>query len=126
MMQDSTMAILGEFNVIADIKAVQKNSSTGRETFSVEQTFIGNYKLDTTEAINRGPIYIRPHINVTKEVLKQDETTALFGINLTNDGNKTLGLPDGLTFINSSLLPDIVGKEIRWSIPCSRSEASYR
>jgi len=80
--------------------------------------------LDTTFAINAVPKYIRPHINVTKDVLKQDGTTALFRINLTNDGNKTLGpisvtdwLPEGLTFINSSLRPEIIGREIRWSLP---------
>ncbi|VVB64889.1 Uncharacterised protein [uncultured archaeon] len=57
--------------------------------------------------------------------MKQDDYTALFRINLTNDGNKTLGpiyvtdrLPKGLTFINSSLRPDeITGGEIKWSLP---------
>jgi uncharacterized repeat protein (TIGR01451 family) len=80
--------------------------------------------LDATIVINQGPIYIRPHINVTKEVLKQDDYTELFRINLTNDGNKTLGpiyvtdrLPEGLTFIDSSLRPDVTGREIRWSLP---------
>ena len=56
--------------------------------------------------------------------MKQDDYTALFRINLTNDGNKTLGpiyvtdsLPEGLTFINSSLRPDeITGREIKWSL----------
>jgi uncharacterized repeat protein (TIGR01451 family) len=122
-MQDATMALLAQFNGTADIKAVRGNGPKN-ETARIEQTFVGNYKLDTTIAINEGPIYIRPHINVTKEVLKQDDYTALFRINLTNDGNKTLGpiyvtdrLPEGLTFINSSLRPDITGREIRWSLP---------
>ena len=125
LMQDATMALLAQFNGTADIKAVQQTSPKAKENVSVDQTFIGSYKLDTTIAINQGPIYIRPHINVTKEVLKQDDYTALFRINLTNDGNKTLGpiyvtdsLPEGLTFINSSLRPDeITGREIRWSLP---------
>ena len=124
LMQDATMALLAQFNGTADIKAVQQIGPKVKENVSVDQTFIGSYKLDTTIAINKGPIYIRPHINVTKEVLKQDETTALFRINLTNDGNKTLGpiyvtdrLPEGLTFIDSSLRPDITGREIRWSLP---------
>jgi large repetitive protein len=123
LMQDATMAILGQFEGTADIKAVKGNGPKN-ETARIEQTFIGNYKLDTTIAINEGPKYLRPHINVTKEVLKQDDYTALFRINLTNDGNKTLGpiyvtdrLPEGLTFINSSLRPDITGREIRWSLP---------
>ena len=80
--------------------------------------------MDATIAINQGPIYIRPHINVTKEVLKQDDYTALFRINLTKDGNKTLGpiyvtdrLPEGLTFIDSSLRPYVTGREIRWFLP---------
>ena len=124
LMQDANMALLAQFNGTADIKAIQQIGPKVKENINVEQTFIGNYKLDTTIAINQGPIYIRPHINVTKEVLKQDETTALFRINLTNDGNKTLGpvyvtdrLPEGLTFIDSSLRPDITGREIRWSLP---------
>jgi uncharacterized repeat protein (TIGR01451 family) len=124
LMQDTTMALLAQFNGTADIKAVEQIAPKAKENVSVDQRFIGNYKLDTTIAINQGPIYIRPHINVTKEVLKQDGTTALFRINLTNDGNKTLGpiyvtdsLPEGLTFIDSSLRPDeITGRQIRWSL----------
>jgi uncharacterized repeat protein (TIGR01451 family) len=123
LMQDATMALLAQFNGTADIKAVQQINPRAKENVSIDQTFIGSYKLDTTIAINKGPIYIRPHINVTKEVLKQDNYTALFRINLTNDGNKTLGpvyvtdsLPEGLTFINSSLRPDSTGRDIRWSL----------
>lgn len=124
LMQDADMALLAQFNGTAEIKAVQQIGPKKKANVSLDQTFIGNYKLDTTIAINQGPIYIRPHINVTKEVLKQDDYTALFRINLTNDGNKTLGpiyvtdrLPEGLTFIDSSLRPDITGREIRWSLP---------
>lgn len=124
LMQDADMALLAQFNGTAEIKAFQQIGPKKKANVSLDQTFIGNYKLDTTIAINQGPIYIRPHINVTKEVLKQDDYTALFRINLTNDGNKTLGpiyvtdrLPEGLTFIDSSLRPDITGREIRWSLP---------
>jgi uncharacterized repeat protein (TIGR01451 family) len=123
LMQDATMALLAQFNGTADIRAVQQINPKVKENVSIDQTFIGSYKLDTTIAINQGSIYIRPHINVTKEVLKQDNYTALFRINLTNDGNKTLGpiyvtdsLPEGLTFINSSLRPDSTGRDIRWSL----------
>jgi uncharacterized repeat protein (TIGR01451 family) len=122
MMQSSTMALLGEFNGTADIKAVQSDGPKN-ETARVEQTFIGKYKLDTTISINKGPTYIKPHVNVTKKALKYDSNTVLFRINITNDGNKTLGpiyvtdsLPEGLTFINSSLRPDVAGQEIRWSL----------
>lgn len=124
LMQDAVMALLAQFNGTADIKAVQQIGPKVKENLRIDQTFTGNYKLDTTIAINEGPKYIRPHINVTKKVLKQDDYTALFRINLTNDGNKTLGpiyvtdrLPEGLTFINSSLRPDTTGREIRWSLP---------
>ena len=124
LMQDATMALLARFNGTADIRAVQQINPRAKENVSIDQTFIGSYELDTTIAINQGPIYIRPHINVTKEVLKQDDYTALFRINLTNDGNKTLGpiyvtdsLPEGLIFIDSSLRPDTTGRDIRWSLP---------
>ena len=124
LMQDATMALLAQFNGTANIRAVQQINPKLKENVSVDQTFTGSYKLDTTIAINQGPIYIRPHINVTKEVLKLDDHTALFRINLTNDGNKTLGpinvtdnLPDGLTFINSSQRPDTTGRDITWSLP---------
>lgn len=124
LMQDAVMALLAQFNGTADIKAVQQTGPRVKENLRIDQTFTGNYKLDTTIAINEGPKYIRPHINVTKKVLKQDDYTAIFRINLTNDGNKTLGpiyvtdrLPEGLTFINSSLRPDTTGREIRWSLP---------
>ena len=124
LMQDATMALLAQFNGTADIRAVQQTNPKAKENVSIDETFVGSYKLDATIAINQGPIFIRPHINVTKEVLKQDDYTALFRINLTNDGNKTLGpiyitdsLPEGLTFINSSLRPDITGRDIRWSLP---------
>jgi uncharacterized repeat protein (TIGR01451 family) len=124
LMQDATMALLAQFNGTADIRAVQQINPRAKENVSIDQTFIGSYKLDTTIAINRGPIYIRPHINVTKEVLKQDNYTAIFRINLTNDGNKTLGpiyvtdsLPESLIFIDSSLRPDTIGRDIGWSLP---------
>ncbi len=116
LMQDATMALLAQFNGTANIRAVQQINPKAKENVSIDQTFTGSYELDTTIAINQGPIYIKPHINVTKEVLKQDDHTALFRINLSNDGNKTLGpiyvtdsLPEGLTFINSSLRPDATG-----------------
>jgi uncharacterized repeat protein (TIGR01451 family) len=122
-MQGSSMAILGEFNGTAEIKAVQQTNPKGKENLRVEQTFTGRYKLDTAISINKGPTYLKPHLNVTKKALKQDETTVLFRINVTNDGNKTLGpiyvtdvLPEGLTFINSSLRPDAAGNEVRWSL----------
>ena len=118
------MALLARFNGTADIRAVQQINPKAKENVSIDQTFSGSYELDTTIAINQGPIYIRPHINVTKEVLKQDDHTALFRINLSNDGNKTLGpiyvtdsLPEGLTFINSSLRPDTAEGDIRWTLP---------
>jgi uncharacterized repeat protein (TIGR01451 family) len=122
MMQGSTMALLGEFNGTADIKAVQ-SSSPKNEAARVEQTFSGRYKLDTTISINKGPTYIRPHVNVTKKALKQDSNTVLFRINVSNDGNRTLGpiyvtdnLPEGLTFINSSLRPEVAGRDVKWSL----------
>ncbi len=123
MMQDSTMALLSEFNGTAEIKAVQ-SSGPKNETARIEQTFSGRYKLDTTISINKGTKYIKPHVNVTKKALKQDSNTVLFRINVTNDGNKILGpiyvtdtLPEGLTFINSSLRPEEVSEGvIRWSL----------
>jgi uncharacterized repeat protein (TIGR01451 family) len=123
MMQGSTMALLSEFNGTSEIKAVQ-SSGPKNETARIEQTFTGKYKLDTTISINKGPTYIKPHVNVTKKCLKEDNNTVLFRINVTNDGNKTLGpiyvtdmLPEGLIFINSSLRPEEVADGVvRWSL----------
>ena len=124
LMQDATMALFARFNGTADIKAVQQTNPKARENVSIAHTFSGSFELNTTIAINQGPIYILPHINVTKEVLKQDDHIALFRINLSNDGNKTLGpiyvtddIPEGLTFINSSLRPDTTEGDIRWTLP---------
>jgi uncharacterized repeat protein (TIGR01451 family) len=123
IMEGSSMAMLGEFNGSAEIKAVQKNRTTGEEKARVEQFMMGSYKVDTSISIHKVPKYLRPHINVTVKALKQDENTVLFKINVTNDGNKTLGpvyitdtLPNGLKFVNSSTRPKVSGRNVTWTI----------
>ncbi len=123
IVEGSSMAVLGEFNGSAQIRAVQRNTTTGEKMAIVDQVITGSYKLDTSISIHGTPKYLRPHINVTKKALKQDENIVLFKINVTNDGNKTLGpiyitdtMPDGMRFVNSSIRPKVSGRNITWTI----------
>jgi len=118
------MTIVGEFDGGAEITAVEKTGSTENEKIRVDQTLRGRYNITTSIGIYGIPTYLTPHVNVTKTAIMLDEDRVLFTINVTNDGNKALGpvyltdtLPEGLTFINSSLRPEIEGPRLVWTFP---------
>ncbi|MCQ8903754.1 MAG: DUF11 domain-containing protein [Methanothrix sp.] len=116
----STLSMLGEFEGRGEIKATM-----GRpEVLRVEQDLAGRYTVDLAVSVYAVPKHLYPHINITKMVVPVDETTVLFIINVTNDGNEPLRdvivrdvLPEGLEMINSTLRPEIEGRCINWSVP---------
>ncbi|MEA2045956.1 MAG: hypothetical protein U9N48_05475 [Euryarchaeota archaeon] len=124
VMDSATMTLVGEFQGGAEITVVEKTGSTENEKIRVDQTLRGRYNITTSIGIYGIPTYLTPHVNVTKEAIMLDEDRVLFIINVTNDGNKALGpvyltdtLPEGLTFINSSLRPEIEGPRLVWTFP---------
>jgi len=124
VMDSATMTIVGEFQGGAEITVVEKTGSTEDEKIRVDQTLRGCYNITTSIGIYGIPMYLTPHVNVSKKAAMLDEDRVLFIINVTNDGNKALGpvyltdtLPEGLTFINSSLRPEIEGPRLVWTFP---------
>ncbi len=122
-MGESSISIFGEFNGTMDIEA-RKEIAPGNVTIGVEQRLIGHYEMDTAISIAKPAKHLYPHVNVTKVAYREDESTILFVINVTNDGNKLLQLinvsdhlsPD-LLFFNSSQRPEVNGQWINWIIP---------
>jgi uncharacterized repeat protein (TIGR01451 family) len=131
LMGSSFLSMTGRFNgtnllevkkfngTLSEVKKGQGSS----EAIEVEQLFIGSYAMDTTIAISKSLKYVSPHINITKIVLSLDSNTIIYRINVTNDGNKTFApvvivdlLPEGATFISSTLKPDVKGRVVSWSL----------
>ena len=119
----SSISILGEFEGRQDIKAAVQAGPHDEVKVVIDQTFLGRYQVATSIGIHKVPKYLEPHINVTKDQIAAGEDAVLFRINVTNDGNKPLGpivvadiLPPGLSFINSSLRPEIEGDRVSWTI----------
>ena len=117
-MDKSALSTIEKFNGTMNIEMVKGNS------IDLEQTFVGSYQINTTISVYTAPKHLYPHINISKEAVMLDENTVLFLINVTNDGNKPFKplnvidhLPDGLSFINSSIRPDVNGQIINWTIP---------
>lgn len=123
VMDSSSISILGEFEGRQDIKAVVQARPHDEEKVVIDQTFLGRYQVATSIGIHKAPKYLEPHVNVTKVQLAVGEDAVQFRINVTNDGNKPLGpivvadvLPPGLSFINSSLRPEVEGDQVTWTI----------
>jgi uncharacterized repeat protein (TIGR01451 family) len=121
-MEKSSLSILGEFNGTMDIQLVQ--GLLKKEQIRLDQTLVGSFRMDTSLSVFTAPKHLYPHLNISKKAIMQDGETVLFLINVTNDGNKLLKpvtvsdhLPDGLTFINSSIRPEVNGQIINWTIP---------
>jgi len=117
-MEKTSLSMLGEFNGTLDLD-VQAGAGMG-----VEQRLLGAFQTDTAISIYSAPRHLYSHVNVSQNATMLDEQTALFWINVTNDGNKKLGrinvtdiLPEGLDYINSSIRPKAKGQMINWSIP---------
>jgi uncharacterized repeat protein (TIGR01451 family) len=88
-----------------------------------EQVFSGDFRMDTTIGISESMKYLYPHINITKRVFSRNDHTIIYRINVTNDGNKTLEpvivvdlLPEGATFLGSTLKPVVQGRLVSWSL----------
>jgi uncharacterized repeat protein (TIGR01451 family) len=121
LMDSSSLAMTSEFSGTGSLKASAGNEKA--ESKQVDETFMGSFSLDVSLGISRMPEYLCPHLNVTKRVAGLEGDRVLFRINITNDGNKTLApleirdrLPDGLTFINSSLRPEVDGQNVLWRL----------
>ena len=122
-MEKSSLSILGEFNGSMNIQLV-KGLRPKKEEIRLDQTLVGSFRMDTALSVFTAPRHLYPHLNISKKAIMLDGETVLFLINVTNDGNKLLKpvtvsdrLPDGLTFINSSIRPEVSGQIINWTIP---------
>jgi uncharacterized repeat protein (TIGR01451 family) len=121
LMDSSSLAMTSEFSGAGSLKAAAGKEKS--ESKQIDETFIGSFTLDVSLGISRMPEYLCPHLNVTKRVVRLEGDKALFRINITNDGNKTLApleirdhLPNGLTFIDSSLRPEVDGQNVLWRL----------
>ncbi len=118
MMEKSSLSILGKFNGTLDI-----NMENGPR-IGVDQRLIGSFQVDTAIGIHDMPRHLYPHVNISKTAAMLDEETVLFLINVSNDGNKLLKplnitdyLPEGCSFINSSIRAKTNGSMVNWTIP---------
>ncbi|OPY51711.1 MAG: hypothetical protein A4E49_02113 [Methanosaeta sp. PtaU1.Bin112] len=118
MMMESSLSILGKFNGTLDIDT--KNGPR----IDLDQTFTGSFQIDTAIAIHDMPRHLYPHVNISKTASMLDEETVLFLINVSNDGNKLLKplnitdyLPEGCSYINSSIRAKTNGSMVNWTIP---------
>ncbi len=121
LMDSSSLAMTSEFSGMGSIKAASGKESADRE--QIDETFLGSFILDVSLGISRVPEHLCPHLNLTKRIVRLEGNRVLFRINITNDGNRTLApleitdrLPSGLTFINSSLRPEVDGQNILWRL----------
>gem|GEM_PF-1105729 len=121
LMDSSSLAMTSEFSGMGSIRAASGKESAERE--QIDETFLGSFILDVSLGISRVPEHLCPHLNVTKRVVRLEGNRVLFKINITNDGNRTLApleitdrLPSGLTFINSTLRPEVDGQNILWRL----------
>lgn len=122
-MERSSLSLMGEFNGTMNIE-LAKGSSPKKESHYLDQSFEGNFKIETAISVYASPKHLYPHLSVSKKAIMAGEDTILFLINVTNDGNQPLEpvkvsdfMPDGLAFINSSIRPEIEEQIINWHIP---------
>jgi uncharacterized repeat protein (TIGR01451 family) len=118
MMEKSSLSILGKFNGTLDIN-MQDGPGTG-----LDQMLTGSFQIDTAIGIHDMPRHLYPHVNISKTAVMLDEETVLFLINVSNDGNKLLKplnvtdyLPEGCSYINSSIRAKTNGSMVNWTIP---------
>ena len=127
-MEKSSLSILGEFNGTMNIQLVKglpkKEKIHPEEQIRLDQTLVGSFRMDTSLSVFTAPRHLYPHLNISKKAIMLDEETVLFLINVTNDGNKLLKpvnvsdrLPEGSTFINSSIRAEGQRQIINWTIP---------
>ncbi|VVB65140.1 Uncharacterised protein [uncultured archaeon] len=125
-MGPSFLGTTGRFNGTEYLRARLLKSSNvngSNATAEVERSLIGNYRLDTTISISTLPKYIYPHLEITKRAVSNDGTYIVYMINVSNDGNKTLGpvevvdvLPEGTSFYSSTMRPTVQGRIVSWSL----------
>jgi uncharacterized repeat protein (TIGR01451 family) len=118
MMEKSSLSLLGKFNGTLDID-IRNNPSIG-----LDQRLTGDFQIDTVIAIHDIPKHLFPHVSICKTAAMLDEETVLFLINVSNDGNKLLKplnitdyLPEGCSYINSSIRAKTNGSMVNWTIP---------
>jgi len=111
----------GSFAGAGSIEAFVKETSL-QEEIDLEESFWGEYQMNMALGIHDLPEFLGPHLSVSHNACWSDEKTVQFSINVTNDGNRTLApveitvaLPEGLSFTNSSLRPQIGGRNLSWS-----------
>ena len=118
LMEKSSLSFLGKFNGTLDMDIRNYPS------IDLDQTFTGSFQMDTAMAIHEMPKHLYPHVNISKEASMLDEETVLFLINVSNDGNKLLKplnvtdyLPEGCSYINSSIRAKTNGSMVNWTLP---------
>jgi uncharacterized repeat protein (TIGR01451 family) len=123
IMSPSYLSFTGWFDGTDYLKAKKLNKTRGSEPIRLEQMLIGDYNFDTAISFGQALKYAYPHINLTKRVLSRDGNTFVYRIWVNNDGNKTIGpvavvdlLPEGASFISSTLKPSVQGRIVSWTL----------
>ncbi|MDD4652421.1 MAG: hypothetical protein PHQ34_09340 [Methanothrix sp.] len=118
MMEKSSLSLLGKFNGTLNLDI------RDYPNVDLDQTFAGSFQIDTAIAIHDMPVHLYPHVSICKTAAMLDEETVLFLINVSNDGNKLLKplnitdyLPEGCSYINSSIRAKANGSMVNWTIP---------
>jgi uncharacterized repeat protein (TIGR01451 family) len=118
MMEKSSLSLLGKFNGTLDMDI------RNYPNIDLDQTLTGSFQIDTAIAIHDMPKHLYPHVSISKAATMLDDETVLFLINLSNDGNKLLKplnvtdyLPNGCSYINSSIRAKTNGSIVNWTIP---------
>jgi len=118
----SSLKFIGSFNGSMDTAILQGNGPDN-EKVRLEQSFVGEFNIDTAISLHPEPLHRYVHVNIEKKAIMQDENTVIFLINVTNDGSRPLKklnvsdrLPWGLSFIDSSQRAEVDGQFINWTI----------
>lgn len=118
----SSLKFMGSFNGSMDT-AILQGIGPDNEKVRLEQSFVGEFNIDTAISLHPEPLHRYVHVNIEKKAIMQDDNTVLFLINVTNDGSRPLKklnvsdrLPPGLSFIDSSQRAEVDGQFINWTI----------
>ncbi|MFZ3094320.1 MAG: hypothetical protein WA127_10965, partial [Methanothrix sp.] len=118
----SSLKFIGSFNGSMDT-AILHGIGPDNEKVRLEQSFVGEFNIDTAISLHPEPLHRYVHVNIEKKAIMQEDNIVLFLINVTNDGSRPLKkldvsdrLPLGLSFIDSSQRAEVDGQFINWTI----------
>jgi uncharacterized repeat protein (TIGR01451 family) len=120
-----------EFSGKAEFKVVKASNSNNDDEATMDDLYIGKYKILRNVTITGVAQYDQPHLTITKEGKEEPYHSSLldyshidYKITVVNDGNQALEpvyvtdyFPEGTTYVSSSLRPTEIGSNYsRWSL----------